>query len=146
MITRSEKNLENYHYSLAKARLQKKLLIHEAAKKGGKGSESPIVKEALWNSRWGVGLRSNIPRQRPDLGKSSTVKVKSNGMHECMIRTDAENFDSEELTHKGVKKVGEEKIKVLRSQYNQVAHQLGIHSIDSVENCVGSERVKKKIT
>ena len=86
MISRSEKKLENYHYSLAKAKLDKKLMVHDAAKKGAKGQDSPIVKEALWNSRWGVGLRSNIPDADHNAGTKSSVVVGADGMHEVMIR------------------------------------------------------------
>ena len=43
-----------------------------------------------------------------------------------------------------VQKRAMERIKILRSGYNQVAHQLGVHGIDSVDNCRGAERVMIK--
>ena len=117
-------------------------MIHEAARKGAKGQESPIVKEALWNSRWGVGLRSNIPDADHNAGTKNSVVVKD-GMHQVMIRRDSGRGGEEEeegkektkrkpkqVDYDDVQKRAMDRMKMLRSTYNQVAHQLGVHNID----------------
>lgn len=183
VITESSKKLENYHYELAKARLEKKVMLFEAQKKGSKGSDSPIVKEAMWNSRWGVGLRSTVPDADHNEGTRNSVTIGSNGMHEVMIRKQvrkggggsggvgygedgggaglegSSNFANAKLEGKAggakkgrkkqekkmneVQKRAMERMKILRSGYNQVAHQLGVHAVENVDDCKGAELVMR---
>jgi hypothetical protein len=168
MIASSEKKLESYHYELAKARLEKKVMLFEAQRKGGRGYESPIVKEANWNKRWGIGLRSHVPEADHNSGTRTKVTVGANGMHEVMIRKgDSRGEEGPpsgvppggagsggggqsgsrrkgyQRTMSDVQKRAAERMKILRSGYNQTAHQLGVHAVEDVEDCRGAELVRK---
>jgi len=161
--------LEPYHYLLAKAKLDKKLMIFEAAKTGGKGADSPIVKETLWNKRWGGGLKPNIPNEDEIRRSHGGITIGPGGFHEVLIRSQSidtgegmgvgdgsgrkgagvagENIDKVGASSQGKedKKAGMQlKMMELRSNYNSVAHQLGVHAIDTVEGCRGASLVKKR--
>jgi WD40 repeat protein len=164
IVSMSEGKLEPYHYLLAKAKLDKKVMISECARKGGKGADSPIVKEALWNQRWGTGLRPSIPDEdEVRRTQKGGVHIGPGGFHEVLIRnasaTTGEGMGiGTGLSKKGglgkkqrsqttdaVEKQNKSKLKMkeLRSNCNSVAHQLGLHAIDTVETCRGAELVKR---
>ena len=114
-IKKAEKTLENFHYVLAKAKLEKRMIIRNG------DSE----KEALWNQRWG---KASLKLDLPEDNGEKKEEMSGRG-----------NSKAEERRAKAA-----ERMKILRSSYNHVHHQCGIHSVANVDESKGAQLAARK--
>ena len=143
IIKAAEQKLDSYHYELAKAKLDNK------REQGKINAVNLIMKEAMFNERWGTGLQVGGDPAASGGGAVAMPALNATGGGNTShsggsgdAAHSASKFFLNPLDER--KSKSESRMRSLRQHYNQVAHCLKVHAPTPVEACRGADLVNQK--